>query len=70
MKIVELLEEINEPFKNAVIAIGNFDGVHIGHQAIFHEVIEKSEAIGGASIAMTFELVRLQVMSPAVLDLG
>jgi riboflavin kinase/FMN adenylyltransferase len=62
MKIFDHLDEIQEPFKNAVITIGNFDGVHIGHQALFHEVIEKAEAIGGTSIAMTFEPHPIRVL--------
>jgi riboflavin kinase/FMN adenylyltransferase len=55
MKTITDLDEIREPFNNAVITVGNFDGVHIGHQALFHEVIEKADAIGGTSVAMTFE---------------
>ncbi len=55
MKIIEGIENIKEPFKDAVITIGNFDGVHIGHQALFHEVIEKADASRGTSVAMTFE---------------
>jgi riboflavin kinase/FMN adenylyltransferase len=55
MKIIDRLENITQPFKNAVLTIGNFDGVHIGHQALFHEVIEKADAIDGTSIAMTFD---------------
>ena len=55
MKIIDRLENITQPFKNAVITIGNFDGVHIGHQALFHEVIEKADSIDGTSIAMTFD---------------
>ena len=55
MKLITDLNDIREPFKNAVITIGNFDGVHIGHQALFHEVIEKADAIDGTSVAMTFE---------------
>jgi riboflavin kinase/FMN adenylyltransferase len=62
MKIFDHLDKIREPFKNAVITIGNFDGVHIGHQALFHEVIEKAEAIGGTSIAMTFEPHPIRVL--------
>ncbi|MDQ1330613.1 MAG: riboflavin kinase / adenylyltransferase [Thermodesulfobacteriota bacterium] len=54
MKHIDNLELITKPFDKAVITIGNFDGVHIGHQALFHEVIEKAEAINGTSIAMTF----------------
>jgi len=55
MKTFTHLDQIIEPFNNAVVTIGNFDGVHIGHQALFHEAIEKAEAIGGTSVAMTFE---------------
>jgi riboflavin kinase/FMN adenylyltransferase len=62
MKIVNHLGQINKPFKNAVIAIGNFDGVHIGHQALFHEVIEKADHIGGTAIAMTFEPHPMRVL--------
>ena len=62
MKIYNHLDQINEPFKHAVITIGNFDGVHIGHQALFHEAIEKAEAIDGTSVAMTFEPHPLRVM--------
>jgi riboflavin kinase/FMN adenylyltransferase len=62
MKVFNHLDQIIEPFKHAVITIGNFDGVHIGHQALFHEAIEKAEAIGGTSVAMTFEPHPLRVM--------
>jgi riboflavin kinase/FMN adenylyltransferase len=62
MKIFDRLENITQPFKNAVITIGNFDGVHIGHQALFHEVIEKADAIDGTSIAMTFDPHPIRVL--------
>ena len=62
MKIIDRLENISQPFKNAVITIGNFDGVHIGHQALFHEVIEKADAIDGTSIAMTFDPHPIRVL--------
>ena len=62
MEIIKNLDKIVKPFKNAVISIGNFDGVHIGHLALFHEVIEKAEAINGTSVAMTFEPHPLRVL--------
>jgi riboflavin kinase/FMN adenylyltransferase len=62
MEIVENLDKIIQPYKNAVITIGNFDGVHIGHQALFYQVIEKAEAIDGTSVAMTFEPHPLRVL--------
>jgi riboflavin kinase/FMN adenylyltransferase len=55
MQRIETLDEISQPFKNAVITIGNFDGVHMGHQALFHEVIEQADAIDGTAMAMTFD---------------
>jgi riboflavin kinase/FMN adenylyltransferase len=62
MKLIETLENIDGPFPNAVITIGNFDGVHIGHQALFHEVIEQADAIDGTSVAMTFEPHPIRVL--------
>lgn len=55
MRYYDHLDQITEPFKNAVLTIGNFDGVHIGHQALFYEVIEKAYTLDGTSIAMTFD---------------
>lgn len=55
MELVENIDKIEKPYKNAVITIGNFDGVHIGHQALFYEVVEKADTIGGTSIVMTFD---------------
>lgn len=55
MELIKHIDKIEKPYKNAVITIGNFDGVHIGHQALFHEVIEKADTIDGTSIVMTFD---------------
>jgi len=64
MEIVSHLEAINQPFHNAVITIGNFDGVHIGHQALFHTVVEKAHSIGGKAVAMTFDPHPMKVLAP------
>ncbi|MBL7178915.1 MAG: bifunctional riboflavin kinase/FAD synthetase [Desulfobacterales bacterium] len=64
MVLVERIENIEKPYKNAVITIGNFDGVHIGHQALFHQVIEKAGTLGGTSIVMTFDPHPMRVLKP------
>lgn len=63
MQIFKNLEVISSPFKNAVVTIGNFDGVHIGHQALFHEVIERADEMDGTTVAMTFEPHPLRVLT-------
>ncbi len=55
MDLIESLEAVQQPFPKAVVTIGNFDGVHIGHQALFHEVMSKADALKGTSLALTFE---------------
>jgi riboflavin kinase / FMN adenylyltransferase len=42
-------------FKNPVLTIGNFDGVHLGHQRIFQLVRARAREIGGVSIVYTFD---------------
>ncbi|MDL2322060.1 bifunctional riboflavin kinase/FAD synthetase [Desulfosarcina sp. OttesenSCG-928-B08] len=63
MKIIQDLSSISEPFTSAAITIGNFDGVHTGHQALFQEVIRQAGAMGGVSVAMTFEPHPLRVIT-------
>jgi riboflavin kinase/FMN adenylyltransferase len=41
--------------RGAVLAIGNFDGVHRGHQAVFDTAIRRAKAIGRPAAALTFE---------------
>ncbi len=64
MKIYRTLEEITEPFANACVTIGNFDGVHLGHQLLFSEVVGRSKRCGGTSVAITFDPHPLQVLRP------
>ena len=55
MELIEHIDQIKHPFKNAVVTIGNFDGVHKGHQSLLGRIVEKADQIGGTSVAMTFE---------------
>jgi riboflavin kinase/FMN adenylyltransferase len=64
MGVIFSLEEIKKPFKNPVLTIGNFDGVHRGHLGLFAKVKERAKAIGGQSVVMTFEPHPAKVMRP------
>ncbi len=64
MKIYRELEKISRPFQHACVTIGNFDGVHLGHQMLFSEVVQKAHQSGGTSVAVTFNPHPLQVLRP------
>jgi len=63
MEIFNKIEELKEPFKAAVVTIGNFDGVHLGHQSLFHEVNEVADAINGSSVVITFRPHPIRVLT-------
>jgi len=64
MKIIQQIEGINERFKYPIVTIGNFDGFHLGHQAIFKEMVKRAKEVGGTTIAFTFEPHPLKVLAP------
>lgn len=62
MELVENIETISKPYQNAVVTIGNFDGVHRGHQALLNEVQRVASEIEGTSVAVTFEPHPIRVL--------
>ncbi|MCP4338255.1 MAG: bifunctional riboflavin kinase/FAD synthetase [Desulfobulbaceae bacterium] len=69
MKIFRNIEDITQPLKNACVTIGNFDGVHNGHQQLFATVVEKARALNGTSVVITFDPHPLQVLLPGGIKL-
>lgn len=53
MKIYKSLSDF-KPLKNAVVTIGTFDGVHIGHQKILSTLTEAAKRINGETVLLTF----------------
>ncbi len=64
MNIFRNIKELPH-FKNAVITIGSFDGVHTGHQKILSRVKSLAEELGGESIVITFYPHPRQVVDPS-----
>lgn len=54
MKIIKDLIEIKKLLPNPVITIGNFDGVHLGHQRVIKQVVSRAAEEKGTSFIMTF----------------
>lgn len=58
----EVAEADAAPFRGAVVMIGNFDGLHLGHQSLL-AAAEKAAA-GGPKVVITFDPHPLQVLAP------
>ena len=48
-----------------VTAIGNFDGVHLGHRAILKAAIDHARTAGGTAFALTFDPLPAKLLAPA-----
>ena len=58
---------IRNPFKQkiqSVITIGNFDGMHIGHQRLINTLIRSSRELNLPSVLLTFEPSPTEFFSP------
>jgi riboflavin kinase/FMN adenylyltransferase len=64
MEIIKGIENLERPFRNPVVTLGNFDGIHLGHQRIFSKVIDYARRIDGESVVITFEPHPLKVLLP------
>ena len=64
MEIILGTSNITRPFRNPVVALGNFDGIHVGHQRIFQKAKAVARQIGGESLVFTFEPHPLKVLDP------
>ncbi|MBL1408526.1 bifunctional riboflavin kinase/FAD synthetase [Sphingobacterium faecale] len=53
MKIYRNLDEF-APLENAIVTIGTFDGVHIGHQKILKKLVNCAKELNGESVLLTF----------------
>jgi len=50
--------------RGSILAIGNFDGIHLGHQAILRAAVERASEMNGVATALTFEPPPLKVLRP------
>jgi phosphoribosyl 1,2-cyclic phosphate phosphodiesterase len=54
------------PKRHGVLAVGNFDGLHLGHQAILRATVERALETNAVSTALTFDPPPLKVLRPEV----
>jgi riboflavin kinase/FMN adenylyltransferase len=64
MKIFRHIEDQGLSMSGTVATVGNFDGVHLGHQALIRNTVEESKRLGYPSSVLTFEPHPLKILAP------
>ncbi len=64
MQVIRGLHNLRSEHRGCVATIGNFDGVHLGHQAVFRHLREQAEALGLPATVITFEPQPLEFFAP------
>ena len=64
MTLIRDLSKLPDEFRGGAVTVGNFDGVHLGHARIIERLIEKSNAVGGKAIVLTFDPHPVRLLRP------
>ncbi len=64
MRIINELDAQSGSIRQATIALGTFDGLHLGHQSIIKTAVELAKTIGGPSLVFTFSSHPAQTLDP------
>lgn len=64
MRVVRGSQMLEQPLERGVLTVGNFDGLHVGHQSIMQTVTTRATAHGGQAAAYTFEPHPRRVLHP------
>jgi len=65
MGIFRSLADLPSDFGPCAITVGNFDGVHIGHQQIIRRVVDSARELGWKAAALTFDPHPTRLVAPA-----
>jgi riboflavin kinase / FMN adenylyltransferase len=66
MRTFRSLEEVPADFGPTIVSVGNFDGVHCGHQQVLKEVVRRARESNGKAVALTFQPHPLRILRPDV----
>jgi riboflavin kinase / FMN adenylyltransferase len=64
VEIYRHIEDRELSIPTPVLTMGNFDGIHVGHQALLRRVVEDARGRSGAAVVLTFEPHPLKILAP------
>lgn len=66
MQIFRDMDDVSQEFQNAVVTIGNFDGVHVGHQHIMTRLLGEARKRNQKAVVITFEPHPKMILHPDI----
>jgi riboflavin kinase / FMN adenylyltransferase len=64
MKLLRSLDDFPEALRGGAVAIGNFDGVHLGHAQLVERLRAMAQSIGGPAVVFTFDPPPTRILRP------
>jgi len=64
MQLIRGIDHLSVDHKPSVVSIGNYDGVHRGHQHVIKTLLDKSDELNAPSTVITFEPLAKEFFSP------
>src|SRR6201995_409174 len=55
MQIFRNLDELRDNQQRSIVSVGNFDGVHLGHQLVLKSMLDRAREAGAQSVVVTFD---------------
>lgn len=63
------LADVPRDLQAPVLALGTFDGVHLGHRQVIQQAVDRARTIGGEALVLTFDPHPMEVLRPPTVPL-
>lgn len=63
-QLISNLDDLPSLLRGGAVAVGNFDGVHVGHARLIQRLTERADRLGGPSVVLTFDPPPVAILVP------
>ncbi len=64
MQLIRGIDQLSNQHRPSVVSIGNYDGVHLGHQYVIKTLLAQSQALNAAATVITFDPLAKEFFQP------
>jgi len=66
MQIFKSIKSVTEDFRRSFVTVGNFDGVHLGHQFVFRKLLAEAREAKSKALVITFDPHPKMILHPDI----